>query len=150
MKRLEDLIPGLQDWNNGDGVDVETYIGCLGNANLALGYTTIFWPGFVVFEDYVLREGFSVGSLRAWEKQCPPDRKSIEAMMNHIHLADLHHAGDEALTADKATYLGHVLKEIYEAKLALLSPNRPCEVSLCIPEDLEHLWEYELTFWQKP
>ncbi len=76
----------MRDWNNGAGINVESWIGCEGSFRLAVGYSTIFWPPFVEFERYVLRDGFSVESLRGFEHQCGGDRRQIEAVMNHLHI----------------------------------------------------------------
>ena len=53
-----DMLPELAEWNNGKGIDLESWVGCSGNFRLAIGYAAIFWPRFVLFEDYILREGF--------------------------------------------------------------------------------------------
>ena len=66
MTDFDSLIPELRDWNNGGGIDAQTWVGCAGNFRLAIGYSTVFWPGFIEFEGYVLREGFSVESLRSF------------------------------------------------------------------------------------
>src|SRR5438105_5720762 len=84
------LIPELPRWNNGAGIDAEEWIGCVGNYQLAIGYSLIFWPRFVRFENYVLREGFSEGALRGFEQQTKTNRASVEWVMNHIHSIDIH------------------------------------------------------------
>ena len=38
------LIPELKDWNNGDGIDVQSWIECVGSFQKAIGYSTMFWP----------------------------------------------------------------------------------------------------------
>lgn len=142
------LIPELSDWNNGRGIDLETWVGCMGNIDLAIGYSTIFWPKFVVFEDYVLREGFSIDSLRGFEKQCGDNKWNIECVMNHLHIQDIHDLGDDKLTPEKAEFIGSILKEIYEAKLARDFPDRPCTVKFHRADDHSDLVGYEITFWQ--
>ena len=64
MTDFNKLIPEMRDWNNGAGIDVRSWIGCSGSFELAIGYSTIFWPEFVEIERYVLRAGFSLDSLR--------------------------------------------------------------------------------------
>lgn len=39
---FSDLILELPRWNNGDGIDAESWIGCVGNYELAIGYSLIF------------------------------------------------------------------------------------------------------------
>jgi hypothetical protein len=143
------MLAELSAWNNGKGIDLESWVGCSGNFRLAVGYTTIFWPRFVSFEDYIFREGFSVESLRAFEQQCKHDRRSVEAVMNHRHIADIQFYGCEDITEARVVYIGKILKQIYEAKLQWQFPDRPCDVSFYKPEDREKLIEFEITFWQR-
>jgi hypothetical protein len=144
-----DMIAELSSWNNGKGIDLKSWVACSGNFRLAIGYSTIFWPGFVLFENYILGEGFSVDSLRAFEKQCNGDRRGIETVMNHLHIADIQYCGCEDITEERIVYLGRILKEIYQAKLQWQFPDRPCEVSLYEPDDRENLMDFEITFWQR-
>ena len=58
------LIPELQRWNEGRGIAPDDWIGCVGNYELAIGYSLIFWPSFVVFDGYVFRRGFLESSVR--------------------------------------------------------------------------------------
>jgi hypothetical protein len=103
----------------------------------------------VEFDGYILREGFSEQSLRGFEAQAGSDRKGTEWLMNHLHIADIHHAGCPDIARDKVALLGTVLKEIYEAKLRYLFPDRPCTVEFYVPVDPENLVDYQLSFWQK-
>lgn len=69
--------------------------------------------------------------------------------MNHLHLDGIQAGGCRDISRDKLLILGNVLKEIYEAKLQWQFPDRPCTVELFIPDDLDNLREYQLSFWQK-
>ena len=149
METPESMKSELAAWNGGKGIDLETWVNCSGNFRLAVGYATIFWPEFVDFEGYILRKGFSEKSLRGFEAQTKGDRRSVETVMNHLHIADIQHVGCPDLTRDKVLRLGTTLKEIYEVKLAWLFPSRPCRVSFYVPPDDSDLFEYELTFWQQ-
>jgi hypothetical protein len=149
MTDFNELIPEMRDWNNGRGIDIRSWIGCSGSFQLAIGYSTVFWPRFVEFEEYVLREGFSVQSLRQFEEACAGDRRRVEAVMNHLHLADIQYYGCEDLTRERVVYLGQVLHEIYEAKLAWQFPDRRFEV--CSDDaHLDDVMDYEITFFQTP
>lgn len=48
------LIPELSQWNNGAGIDVATWIGCVGRYDHAIGYASIFWPEFVMHDGCIL------------------------------------------------------------------------------------------------
>ncbi len=141
------LIPELKDWNNGNGIDVEAWISCAGNFQLAIGYSTLFWPSFVPFEAYVLREGFTIDGLRAWERQCGSDRKAIESVMNHIHIANTHSSACTDISKERVVFLGRVLRDVYVAKLAWQFPDRSFTVHFNDSE-VDDLSDYHLTFFQ--
>ena len=139
----------LAAWNNGAGIDLRSWICCEGRFALAVGYASIFWPEFVEFDGYILPKGFTEPGLRAFESQEGSTRRSVEVTMNHLHIADIQHAYCEDISKDKILLLGNVLREIYEAKLALQFPDKPCVVEFYIPEDDDDLASYQIWFWQR-
>ncbi len=149
MKIPDSMKAELLAWNNSDGIDLESWVGCQGSFSLAVGYASVFWPEFVEFEGYILRKGFSETSLRGFEKQEGASRKSVEWLMNHLHIADVQYYGCKDASKDKIFLLGNVLKEIYQAKLQWQFPDSPCVVEFHIPEDPQDLMEYQISFWQK-
>ncbi|MBL4884467.1 MAG: hypothetical protein JKY95_08020 [Planctomycetaceae bacterium] len=148
MNIPESMKTELSAWNDGKGIDLESWVGCAGNFSLAVGYSSIFWPEFVEFDGLLLRKGFSENSLREWRSQPGCTRKSIQWVMNHLHIADIQHYGCDDISKDKIKILGRVLKEIYEAKLKQQFPEQPCVVEFYEPEDEDDLLEYQLSFWQ--
>ena len=149
MKAPDSMKAELLAWNNGAGIDLESWVGCQGSFSLAVGYASVFWPEFVEFEGYILRKGFSETSLRGFEGQEGISRKSVEWLMNHLHIADVQYYGCKDASKDKIFLLGSVLKEIYQAKLQWQFPDSPCVVEFHIPEDPQDLMEYQISFWQK-
>lgn len=143
------MKPELAAWNNGLGIDLESWVACEGRFALAVGYASIFWPEFVEFEGYVLRKGFSEPALRGFEAQERSNRRGVEWVMNHIHLDGIQHFGCKDISKDKLLLLGNVLKEIYEAKLRWQFPERQVVVEFHVPEDDEKLAKYQIAFWQK-
>jgi len=139
----------LQAWNGGKGIDLSAWVGCEGRFSLAVGYLTVFWPQFELIDGYILRARTTVDSIRSFEGRAGSTRQSVEAMLNHLHLTDIQYLGCPDASADKLLVLGTSLKEIYEAKLAWQFPDRPCTVSLVVPEDTNDLEAYQLTFWQE-
>jgi len=133
-------------WENGDSIDLLTWIDREGSYDLAVGYSELFWPKLEIKGKYLLRAGCTDEELADWEKATGSNPKAIEAVINHVHLSDIHMHDDTGLTDDKMIFLGNRLKEIYEAKLIWQVPDRPCVVNFDIPEDGE---EYQITFWQK-
>ncbi|WP_298953899.1 hypothetical protein [uncultured Methylobacterium sp.] len=140
-----DLIPDARRWNDGRGIDPEGWIACIGSYELAVGYSLIFWPRFVRFEGYVLRDGFSEAALRGFERSTGRDRTAIEGVMNHLHLADLH--PNAAATEGQLRHLGRVLREIHAAKLARDFPDLRFEIRFDDEPGLDPLL-YELSFWR--
>lgn len=145
----ESLAEELAKWNDGKGVSLETWVSCMGSFSLAVGYSEIFWPEFVEFEDYILQKGFSESSVRGFENQENSTKIGVESVMNHLHIADIQHLKCEDVSKDKIIFLGNILKEIYAVKLAWQFPDKPCVVEFYHPEDEEDLLGYQLSFWQK-
>src|ERR1700735_170827 len=100
MDPPESIQKELAPWNDGAGIDLQSWTGCEGRFALAVGYSSIFWPEFVEFEGYVLRKGFAEASLRGYESQKNSTRKSVEWTMNHLHIADLQHVGCADISRD--------------------------------------------------
>ena len=69
--------------------------------------------------------------------------------MNHVHIADTHHAGCKDISPDKLLLLGTVLREIYEPKLRWQFPDKPCVVDFEIPDEVDDIYGYQIFFWQK-
>ncbi|WP_291837427.1 hypothetical protein [Brevundimonas sp.] len=139
-----DLIPDAKLWNEGRGVDLESWVCMSGSYDLAVGYTFIFWPEFVVIDDYVLRQGSTEANLRDWEKN-GHDHRAIEAVINHIHIADIHNHADASEA--QLRHLGRVLQSIYRLKLAADFPDRSFAVVFNDEDGLDPI-DYELTFFQ--
>jgi len=154
MNIPESMKKELGAWNNGEGIDLESWLGCAGNFSLAVGYTTIFCPKFIEFEDYILIgdepiDEQGITAVRSFETQEGSTPFSVEWVLNHLHIADIQYRGCEDISADKLIILGNALKETYEARLAYFFPNKPCVVKFYIPEDPNELDEYQMSFWQK-
>ena len=123
----------------------------MGNFRLAVGYASIFWPKFVEFEKYIFTENefSSEESVRAFESEKGSTPKSVERVMNHLHIAEIQHLGCKDISKDKLIMIGNILKEIYQATLFWLFPGKPCVVEFYQPEDPDDLMEYQISFWQK-
>ena len=138
----------LAAWNSGAGIDLESWVGCEGNFRLAVGYASIFWPSFVEVDGFILREGYSPEALRGFRQREGADRAGVESVMNHWHLDGIQYVGCPDATPDKLLHLGRTLEQIYTAKLQWQFPERPCRVSLYVPDNPLLLDQYEITFWQ--
>ncbi len=143
----ESMRAELAAWNGARGIDLRSWVGCSGSFSLAVGYATVFWPEFTLFEGYILPMGFSETALRGFESR-GDSRKAVEWVMNHLHLDSVQHLGCEDISKDKLIALGEVLEQIYKAKLAWEFPDRPCIVEFHRPIDEDDLSDYQLSFWQ--
>lgn len=142
---FETLIPDLAQWSGIEGFSARNWVEHTGNYPLAVGYSLIFWPRFVRFEGYVLREGFCEGALRRFEEGTGGDRESVEWVMNHVHPIDIH-CNDEASEA-QLRYLGRVLKEIHGVKLRADFPGLEFAVEFNDEPGLDPV-DYQMSFWQ--
>ncbi len=146
MTDFNELIPELKEWNNGAGIDPESWTSNSGRFDLAVGYSTFFWPRFVEHKGYVLRKGFSEKSLRSFESNPRSTKQSIEWVMNHIHIEDLHphlEASEHQLV-----FLGNLLCEIHRVKLSHEFPDREFQVEFKSEPNLNYE-DYQMSFWQK-
>ena len=128
------LISDLQQWNNGDGIDVESWVGCVGNLPLAIGFGSLFWPRFVLYRGYVLFASFSETALDSFIGCCNGDRRAVEATMNHRHLLDFFcDANDGEPSAEpndaQLRHFGRLLREMWQAKVKLDLPAEDVVVS---------------------
>jgi hypothetical protein len=143
------LIPELKDWNEGDGIDVESWIGSVGDFRKAVGYSALFWPAFVEMEGCVVRGDVSPEDVREWMEHLKGDRRGVEATVNHLHIVDLHNTECGDATPERLSHLGRVLREMYECKLMRDFPDRTFVVRFDEPDPGDDLTDYVLTFCQK-
>lgn len=146
MDDFDKLIPELKLWNGGSGIDPESWVSHTGRFDLAVGYSLMFWPSFVEHKGYILSEGFSTDSLESFEQTPARSKASIEWVMNHIHVLDLH--GHDTPSEEQVRYLGRNFSEIHRVKLAHDFPEREFIVEFNDEPGLE-LIDYQFSFWQK-
>jgi hypothetical protein len=141
------LIPELLEWNNGAGIDVDSWLGIEGDFQLAIAFSRLFWPAFAEHDGCVLFAGFSPTVYQDFLAACDDDRAGVEAVMNHQHLLDLFCHASATATAAQLIYLGKVLRDIVKVKLAHDFPQRVFEVEFD-EGPFDDLYEYQVTFWQ--
>jgi hypothetical protein len=145
-----ELIPELKEWNSGKGIDIRDWIGCEGDHKHLVGYARILWPDFAEHDGCVfLAESFDKGVYKDWLAQTKGDKKRVEAVMNHQHIADLFSPSHrERPTREVIVYIGRLMKDILQTKLRHDFPNRKIAVSF--DEDgVEDLIDYQITFFQE-
>jgi len=145
---MADLVPETRDWNGGNGIDLPSWIGCVGSFQHAIAYGELFWPDYEVHDGCVFFAGFSEESYRGFMQQTSGNRQAVEAVMNHCHILDLFCGPELNPTREQVVYLGRLLKEMWAAKLQRDFPNKQFVVSF--PEaPSDDLLDYEVTFFQE-
>jgi hypothetical protein len=125
MNSTDDLIPELPLWNNGKGIDIDSWIGCLGQHEHAIGYLTRFWPKFIEHGGGVfLGSKFNEKSFDGFMTQTKGDVTSVERVLNHIHLFDWFLSSPKAPTRAQLLYLAETLRDAWSTKLARDFPSR--------------------------
>jgi hypothetical protein len=144
---LSQLVPETQAWNDGRGIDLLSWIGCVGSIEHAIAYGELFWPEFVEFDGCIFFAGFSEESYRGFMSQTGGDRRAVEAVMNHRHILDLFSGQGSEPTRPQVVYLGRLLREMWTAKLRTDFPDKQFIVSFSEDES-ECLLDYEITIYQ--
>jgi hypothetical protein len=144
-----ELIPELDGWNNGVGIDIDSWIGCVGNYEHFIGYGHLLWPDFIEHDDCVFfAHRFTEDNYRAFMQQTKGDKRAVECVMNHKHILDIFCGADPKPNREIVLYTGRLLKEIWQAKLNRDFPER--EITVSFPEDnQDDLLDYEVSFFQE-
>lgn len=142
------LIPQMRDWNNGKGIDIDSWIGCMANHKVLIGCARLLWPNFVEHDGCILLgDSVDEGNYRGFLKNSNGNKTTVESTMNHWHIVDLF--ATERPTRELVVYVGRLMKEIWQVKLHHDFPDRKITVWFPEEDDLEDLEEYTLTFFQE-
>jgi hypothetical protein len=146
--RLSRLIPEARAF---DWVSDLTPLGWLyhaGSVGQAIAYADLFWPRFVEHDRCVLlADRLDSATFQRWMASTNGDRRAVEAVLNHTHVADLFRPDGIEPTREQVVHLGRVLRDMWAAKLARDFPGRRFVVTF--PEDgCPALVDYEVSFRQ--
>ena len=133
----------LDHWD----IDLEGFVSSVGDFNLACGYAAAFWPRFEVVGRYIAPLGYPLSEVEKFERSYG-DAKTVERVLNQIHVKDIQHYFAEGATPDKLIFLGEIMMEMLQAKIARQFPDRPCKFEFNRPDDPDDLIEYQISFWQ--
>ena len=140
------LVPEMKGWNNGKGIDIDSWIQCMANHKVLVGCSRILWPSFIEHDGCILLgDSVDEANYQAFLKSAVGNKKTVEATMNHQHV--LHLFATELPTRDLVLYVGRLMRQIWQVKLAHDFPGREITVSFPEEDDLE-LIDYEITFFQ--
>lgn len=147
-ENAEQLIPGLAEWNNGNGIDVHGYLSCIARYDHAVAYATLFWPDFVLHDDCVFFHPPDPDTYRNWMTQCKGDRAQVEAVMNHHHIVDIFLNSEIEPTREAVLHLGRLLKDMWQCRLRASFPERRFKVEF-YDDDSDDLLDYQITVFQE-
>ena len=147
MINYKTLIPELSDWNNGKGIDVVSWIGCVGDYEKAIGYSALFWPNFIEIDGFIVRDRTSEKTLKEFVKEYNGDHKKIESTVNHLHTRDIQYWGCPGATPERVGYFGKVIRAMWECKLKLDFPERNFVVE-AYEGDADNIDDFMVTFYQ--
>lgn len=144
---VDRLIAELPRWNNGAGISPEGWISCMGNYELAIGYSLVFWPRFERIGPCIVRRDIGPFARERVEKCAEAEASGVEAMVNHLHILDLHCNVETPPDEAQLRHLGRTLKQMWEAKLGLDFPDLTFELAFN-DEPGRPAIDYQLTFWR--
>ncbi|GAB4181938.1 MAG: hypothetical protein Fur006_17350 [Coleofasciculaceae cyanobacterium] len=125
-----DEMSNFQKWKkaNGDDFSFWDYLSGVANVEVALAFTTLFWPDFVKHDGGIfLAEVFNQEIYEQWKAELGDDIAAIERVMNHQHIDDLL-PGAESVGIDNLFSLGQVIKQMWENRLKSCYPDRTFQV----------------------
>ncbi|MFC7339670.1 hypothetical protein ACFQY0_20970 [Haloferula chungangensis] len=153
MRDYNDLITDLDDWESHNSCEIgpDGWLAGMGSFNLAVAFSSLFWPEFVTHDDCVFMAPFRDHDAQNYQRLptgCDDDKTRTEVTLNNQHLLDLFPNEKARPTREQVIYLGRTLKDMWQLKLNRDFPDRRMVVSF--PEDYsDDLMDYEITFWQE-
>jgi hypothetical protein len=109
------------DWN----YSLQNYIETRGSLELAVAFSRLFWPEFLLRNGCVVRaDGFTDENFERWWAETNGDRRAIECALNVLHVADLVPSDTTELDSRVLDYLGSAIAEMWLARLSKLFPER--------------------------
>jgi hypothetical protein len=142
-----DQLSEFQQWRkaNGDDFSMWDYLFGVANVEVAIAFTSLFWPDIVEHEDGIfLAESFEAQIYQQWKGKFGNDIASIERVINHQHLDDILPGADK-VGSENLFYLGRAIAQMWASRLESLYPNRRFEV--CCDRDESTV---VVTFYQVP
>lgn len=137
----------FQQWKkaNSDDFSLWNYLSGAANVEIALAFTTLFWPDFVEHDGGIfLAEAFNQEIYEQWKAELGNDIAAIERVMNHQHIDDIL-PGAENVGIDNLVALGQVIEQMWDNRLKSCYPAQDFQV-LCKKDE----YTVVVTFCQTP
>ena len=151
VTEIDRLIPELAEWNNGAGIDANAWISCVGRYDHFLGYISLLWPAFVLYDNCVFQASPDPKNYQKFMEVLHGNKREVEKVMNHQHIADIFTNSAFPLTEDAAVFIGKTIREMWSRKLAQDFPERTFDVEFFTEERQDSdvndaLLRYVITF----
>ena len=142
------LIPELSQWNGGYGIDLLSWVNCIGREDHAIGYAAYFWPDFAIHDDCIFLRQPDVDNYNKWMRECNGDKTRVESVMNHRHIVNMFGESEFEPTEEVLIHIGRLLRDMWSCKLQRDYPQRRVKVRFS-EDDSEDLLDYEITLYQE-
>jgi hypothetical protein len=142
------LIPELASWNDGRGIDLESFAFAVGRYDHAIAYAHVLWPKFHIHDDCVFRREPDMESYRRWMESLGGERSRVEFSMNHLHVLDLFSSEEFEPTEAAVAYVSRLLVDMWSCKAARDFPERRIRVE-ATEGTADDLLRYEVTLFQE-
>lgn len=110
----------------------------------------VLWPDFVEHDGCVFRgplKDWDDQTYRNWMIQTDGDRRRVEAVMNHLHIADVLEAVVPSPSREVVLAFGRLMRDLWTQKLSRDFPDRTFIVAF--PEEhQDEVIDHEITFSQ--
>jgi hypothetical protein len=128
--------------------DMELFVAQKLSPDLAIGFTSLLFPEFHLFDDCVFRS--DVTSVQAiieqWKTATKGNLAAVERVCNHVHIVeDNRFPFTWKLNDQNLEFFATVLKLSWKTSLELQFPDRTFIVDLNHDSDAK---DYIITFWQ--
>jgi hypothetical protein len=147
-EQVAELISELAAWNNGAGISAKEWVTCIGRYDHAMGYAILFWPDFVLYDECIFAGQPDAKAYEQWLTTCHGGKTEVEAVMSHLHIADLLVNSNFKATREVVRHIGRLLKDMWSCKLRRDFPERQVTVEFH-DDDSDDLLSYQITFFQE-
>lgn len=141
MSRQFDLaeIPAVKQWLSEGGESVWDLLGTSGGTELAIAFSSLYWPELLEVEGCVLlRERYNPSNFRGWWDELDGDRSRIEGLINHVHLWDLCGCSEDEVSDEALQDLARILALTWRCALQHEFPDQTFDVRLVLDDPEEY------------
>ena len=78
------LNPELAGWSKGEGIDILSWLGCVGNFEHAIAYARLFWPEFQLHDGCIFFGGVHQATYEEWLRAMNGNKTSLQVVMNQM------------------------------------------------------------------